>query len=291
MAVTGRSDQINQAMFNDAVKALKEAVRSVDAALKGDFLVGNALSVADVVLAATLSMPFQLILDQGFTKAAPKAAAWFERVAAVPEFISIFGKIKIAKKSIKPIIKSEEKPKKAAAAAQAAAPKPEKKDINPLDALPPTPFDIYNFKTFFVNVPDKAGNGHVEMMKQVDRAGWSFWFLHYEKFGDEGKVDYKFQNLLEGFIQRLEGFKKYSFGKVCMLGAEPNLEIMGVLLIRGQVICQELIDHPQFEYMQARKMDYDSAEDNGLIRDFFASKDGQENQIKGMPLAMSVWHK
>jgi len=31
--------------------------------------------------------------------------------------------------------------------------------------------------------------------------------------------------LLEGFIQRLEGFKKYSFGKFAMLGDEPSLEI------------------------------------------------------------------
>ena len=50
--------------------------------------------------------------------------------------------------------------------------------------------------------------------------------------------------MIEGFLQRLEGFNKYSFGKFCMLGEEPNLEIKGVLMIRGQVITQELIDHP-----------------------------------------------
>lgn len=54
-----------------------------------------------------------------------------------------------------------------------------------------------------------------------------------------------FQNMLEGFIQRLEGFKKYSFGKFCMLGEVPNLEIKGVLLIRGHdILVQELVDHP-----------------------------------------------
>ena len=62
--------------------------------------------------------------------------------------------------------------------------------------------------------------------------------------------------MLEGFIQRLEGFKKYSFGRFCMLGEEPSLEIKGVLLIRGSDInVQELKDHPQMEYMQARQMD------------------------------------
>jgi len=37
-------------------------------------------------------------------------------------------------------------------------------------------------------------------------------------------------------MQRLDNFRKHAFGKMCMLGAVPSLEIAGVLLIRGQVI-------------------------------------------------------
>lgn len=243
-AILGRAE-VTQAQFNDGVKSLKENLRSIDQALSGDWLVGSAPTVADIVLGATFSMAFQLILDQGFTKAAPKACAWFARVAAIPEFVSVFGKIKMAKKSLKPVLKSEEKPKKAAAAA-AAKPKEDapKKEVNPLDALPPTSFDLFNFKTYFVNVPDKLNEGHARMMAEVDREGFTFWFLHYEKYGAEGTVAYKFQNLLEGFMQRLEGCRKFSFGKVCMLGEEPSLEIKGVLLVRGLIIPQEMIDHP-----------------------------------------------
>jgi len=36
---------------------------------------------------------------------------------------------------------------------------PVKKEENPLDVLPPTPFNLYDFKTFFVNCPDKKGLG------------------------------------------------------------------------------------------------------------------------------------
>jgi len=36
---------------------------------------------------------------------------------------------------------------------------PKKKEENPLDVLPPTPFNLYDFKTFFVNCPDKRGEG------------------------------------------------------------------------------------------------------------------------------------
>jgi len=287
-AILGRAE-VTQAQFNDGVKSLKENLRSIDQALTGDWLVGSGPTVADIVLGATFSMAFQLILDQGFTKAAPKACAWFARVAAIPEFVSVFGKIKMAKKSLKPVLKSEEKPKKAAAAA--AKPKEEqpKKEVNPLDALPPTNFDLFNFKTYFVNEPDKKGAAHDRMMAEVDREGFSFWFIHYEKFGAEGTVAYKFQNLIEGFMQRLEGSRKFSFGKVCMLGEEPNLEIKGVLLTRGLQIPQEWHDHPQFEYVQPRKLDYNNAADVTLIKEYFASKQGE--MCDGLIAQIVAWHK
>ena len=51
-----------------------------------------------------------------------------------------------------------------------------------------------------------------------------------------------------------------------MLGEEPNLEIKGVLLIRGHdITVQELKDHPQMEYMQARKLDIENAGDKKKI--------------------------
>jgi elongation factor 1-gamma len=127
-------------------------------------------------------------------------------------------------------------------------------------------------------------------MEMVDNEGYAFWFLHYEKVGKEGQVDYVFTNLLEGFIQRLDGFRKHAFGKICMLGEMPSLEIAGVLLIRGQVIPQECIDHPQFEYMRPRKMDMKNQADNDLARDFFSSKD-YTGQAMGFPVQISMWHK
>ena len=245
-AILGRNPDMTQPMFNEAVQGIKQNLRAIDASLTGDWLVGSKCTLADIILGSIFSICFQLVLDTGFTKAAPKACAWFGRVSALPEFVAIMGKIKMAKKSVKPVLKVEEK-KAAKPAQQAAAQKPpeEKKAGNPIDALPPTSFVIYDFKTLFVNLKDKVEDGHTQMMNLVDHAGWTFWFLHYDKFGEEGKIAYKFQNLLEGFIQRLEGFKKYSFGKFAMLGEEPNLEIQGVLLIRGSDInVQELKDHP-----------------------------------------------
>merc|ERR1712060_924844 len=114
--------------------------------------------------------------------------------------------------------KKEEEKKAAKPAAATDAPADDKPAKNPLDLLPPTSFDLFDFKTYFVNVPDKRGEGHTEFMNKVDKEGYTFWWLHYEKFGEEGKVEYKFRNLLEGFMQRLDNFRKHAFGKICMLG-------------------------------------------------------------------------
>ena len=220
-------------------------------------------------------------------------SAWFNRMVRLPPFVAAFGFVKACAKPIKPPklpVKEKPKVEKKVKAAPVVVAKTEKAPGNPLDALPATPFVIYDFKTLFVNHKDKAGTGHDVMMEMVDHAGWSFWYLHYEKVGTEGKVGYMFQNMLEGFIQRLEGFKKYSFGKFCMLGEEGCYDIKGVLLIRGQTVdVDELKDHPQFEYMQARKMDIADAGDKQKIREYFSSV--EDGQCDGQRAAMAVWHK
>ena len=91
-------------------------------------------------------------------------------------------------------------------------------------------------------------------------------------------------------MQRLDGFRKHAFGKMCMLGSVPNLEIAGVLLVRGTVIPQECIDHPQFEYCRPRKMDTKDAKDKQLIKEFFASKD-EVGTCMDLPVVLSMWHK
>ena len=155
--------------------------------------------------------------------------------------------------------------------------------------LPETKFDLYNFKTLFVNHPDKAGGGVDELLNQLDREGWSMWKLEYEKYKGEGEVMYKTENLLQGFIQRFEKFGKYSFARMCVLGEEPNLEIEGVFLWRGLGIPQECIDHPQFEYYKNRKLDLDNQDDVKVIREFWGGKEGGE--AHGMKIQSISWHK
>ena len=76
-----------------------------------------------------------------------------------------------------------------------------------------------------------------------------------------------------------------------MIGEEPDLDIKGVLLIRGHDIkVQELIDHPQMEYMQARKMNHEDAADRTLIKEYFNAKT-ETSTCEGKKVQISMWHK
>lgn len=92
----------------------------------------------------------------------PNVTSWFERIISFPQVVKRLGKVKLCQKPIKPIFppkeeKKAEKPKPKAEEGEEEEPK--KKEVNPLDVLPPTTFDLYNFKTFFVNNKDKKGEG------------------------------------------------------------------------------------------------------------------------------------
>ena len=49
---------------------------------------------------------------------------------------------------------------------------------------------------------------------------------------------------MNGFLQRVDNFRKPVFAMHTVLGDEPSLEIMGVWLFRGTTIPQEMIDNP-----------------------------------------------
>jgi elongation factor 1-gamma len=279
MAIFGMQP-VEQAEFKTSVDDVKANVRKLDSALKGDWLVGNSCTVADITVASILAVGFQTILDGGFKKAAPKACAWFARVTALPEFKSVFGRVKQCEKCLKPVLKAKEAPKKKVEPKKAKTAEEKAADLmkgNPLDNLPPSPWDFFNFKTLYVNHPDKRGAGMEELKKQFDAEGYAFWYVHYDKFGDEGKV--------------FDHFRKHALGKLNMIGAEPDLDIRGVFVFRGTVMPQEAIDHPQFEYMQARKMDPNNADDWNLIGQHWGVPKTEGATCEGKPVVISSWHK
>jgi elongation factor 1-gamma len=118
-----------------------------------------------------------------------------------------------------------------------------------------------------VNHADKAGEAMLETKKMFQSEGfadgYSWWHMRYDKYGSEGQVMYKFANLLGGFLQRIDTkLGRYAFGRVIMLGEEPNLDIECVFMFRGQEIPEIMREHVSYEYFTNKKLDFMGNEDD-----------------------------
>ena len=285
--------------FNAATSDIKSQIKTLDTRLNGkDWLVGERLTLADLYVAALLTTPYSLTLDAGYLKAMGNVTQWYVKMTTLPSFVEAFGNQKLCSKPLQPPKKLPVKPKaepKKVEKKEAPKPKeeekaaPPKKDINPLDALPPSPWNFFDFKTLMVNHKDKAGAGMEALKEQYDKDGYTFWFLQYDKYKGEGEVLYKTENLMKGFLQRFDHFRKHCLARVCILGEEPKLEIEGVWCFRGQEIPFEMKDHPQFEYYHHRKIDFNNKKDFQLIREFWSAEIGKK--ARGMKIQSVMWHK
>ena len=190
-ATFGMVDTTTNDEYKKSMTAVKDIVKTISTALgEGNWLAGSAEpTVCDFICAQLLSMCFQTMLDAGFCKAKINAAAgaWFKRVAALPAFIAVNGKMMVCEKAIKPLLVAEvkkaapakETPEEIAAKKAAKEAAKAEKPKDKIDALPETDFDLYSYKTFLVNEKDRAGVGMAktkEMFQSEKFAeGFSFW--------------------------------------------------------------------------------------------------------------------
>ena len=95
--------------------------------------------------------------------------------------------------------------------------------------------------------------------------------------------------MMNGFLQRIDHFRKHALAMHAVLGEEPNLNIEGVWLFRGKGVPQQMLDHPQFEYYKKRELDVKNEADRALITDFWTAKVG--DIVHGQQVQECKMHK
>jgi len=89
--------------FDHYLQQLKTQVVAIDNALKGKkFLVGDSLTIADVLVFCSLISAYQLVLDAEFRNSTPNTTQWFTHVAGLPEIRKRAGAIKACQVGVKP---------------------------------------------------------------------------------------------------------------------------------------------------------------------------------------------
>eukprot|EP00922_Rhytidocystis_sp_ex-Travisia-forbesii_P027185 GHVS01039871.1.p1 GENE.GHVS01039871.1~~GHVS01039871.1.p1 ORF type:complete len:424 (+),score=55.41 GHVS01039871.1:74-1273(+) len=162
---------------------------------------------------------------------------------------------------------------------------PVKKAPNVLDSLPPSTMVLDEWKRCYSNTKDLYGEAMKWFWNNLDSAGWSLWYMKYDKL--EGECDKAFltSNLLGGFLQRIEPtFRKYSFGVIDVVqdksnGAVESYDIQGVLMVRGAELPLELKEHVQYESHTFTKLDLTDPKHRKLIEDYWCADETVEDRV------------
>jgi len=143
-----------------------------------------------------------------------------------------------------------------------------KKGKNPLDDLPKSKLDLDAWKRTYSN--EKTREVALPWLwENFDPEGYSFWYSDF-KFNAENTKLFMTNNLVSGWIQRLDKLRKYGFGSLLIFGDEPKLEIGAAWLFRGQEVPAEMKDSDDYSSYDWKKLDHKDEKDRKLIEDYFA---------------------
>jgi glutathione S-transferase len=228
-----------------AIADVRKVLQSLDShLLSRTYLVGERLSLADIVVAIALLPGYRMLLDPGFRKAFKNTNRWFMTCINQPNFISVLGEVSLCeKKPVAPAPEKKEEPKKEQPKKEqpkkeqpkkeededdGPPPEPKKK---PFSHLPPSKFVLNDFKVAYSN-EDYRTVSLPHFYQHFDAEGWTLWFVEY-KYPEDLQKSFMVSNLLGGFCQRAECIRDFAFGSFLIFGEENNYEIYGAMLLRG----------------------------------------------------------
>lgn len=235
----------NPGTMKTSVEDLKKALKVLDAhLLNSTYMVGESITLADIVIASILVYPMQFVMDNAWRKATPSLTRWFNTVINQPQFKAVLGDIELAKKDLsadflkgssKKDKKKAEPKKKAEKKAEAPKPAAPKKVQHPLSLLPKPKMVMDNWKRTYSNYRDEPFSGvMVDFWKMYDSEGYSLFKATY-KYMDELEVDFMTSNLVNGLLQRSDEMRKYGFGVMQMRRNDGDkfITVDGCWLLRG----------------------------------------------------------
>lgn len=266
------------------------------------FLVGERLTLADIVVLATLLSAYEKVLDPSFRAPFGSLTRWFNtvlnqpQVKAVVKGFTMCAKVaeidpkKFAefqaktggaqqqqqkepkeKKEKKPAPAKKEKEAEPAeeldAAELALAEEPKSKD--PFDAMPKGTFNFDDFKRCYSNEDEAKSIPY--FFEKFDPEHYSIWYGEY-KYPEELTKVFMSCNLITGMFQRLDKMRKQAFSSVCLFGEDNNSTISGVWVWRGQDLAFELSPDWQVDYevYDWKKLDPKSEETKKLVTQYFS---------------------
>jgi elongation factor 1-gamma len=265
------------------------------------FLVGERVTLADIVVVATLMLLFEHIYEAGDRAPFGNVLRWFNTCINQPQFKKIIPtfelcvKAKQAPKDEKKEEKKKEEPKKEEKKKEEPKKEEKKKEekkkeekadeaeeeggdeaaanepkfVDPLSALPKSAFVLDEFKRFYSN--NDTDKSIPWFWEHFDKEGYSIWRGDY-LYNEELKKIYMSCNLVMGMFQRLDKLRKHAFGSVGIFGQDDNNQISGIWIVRGQDLAFSLcddwnVDAPSYKWT---KLDPNAPETKTMVDEYLA---------------------
>lgn len=209
-------DPYNKKNVEDSQKRANGSFKVMeDHLMINTFLVGERISLADIIAAGIVSRGMELVLDKAWRSEHPSVTRWFETVVNQANYKSVAGEPKLAEEAIKYTPPAKEKaPKQEAKKAEPKAAakkkdieedeeeedKPAPKPKHPIEELPKSSVPIDDWKRKFKN----------EETREVALP----WFWENMPLGEEftiWKIDYKYPEELTKVFMTSNLVSKYIF--------------------------------------------------------------------------------
>lgn len=298
-----------------AKDALKKPLKVVEDLLQTQtFLVGDRITLADVIATCNLYLGFWKVFGKEWRAEHPNITRYFLTCVNQPEFKKVIGEVSLpdtplqytapkeskpaaTPKAAEPKKPAEAKPAADVEAASAAEEKDAKAKVQAwLDSQPSTPMVLDAWKRLYSNSPaskfrEVAINGlwnggkvpnspNDEEFTGFDPAGFTWWFCSF-KYVEENTVNFMVMNKVGGFLQRIDYARRYAFGVMCILKKGDVFPIEGVWMFRGSEIPPQLVDECyDLDLYSWTKVDLKDAAQKKRLEDMLceeATIDGLEN--------------
>lgn len=276
----------NKKSVETSITKTKDVLKTFeDHLLINTYLVGERVTLADLMCSGIIARGFELFFDGEFQKDFPNLTRWFQTITNQPGWMAANGEAKLcdkamenkapasAQQSKKEKDVKKEQPKAAAAVAAQdeddEEPKSEPKPKHPIEALGRATFSIDDWKRKYKNTNDTRGDAMPWFWQNVKFDEYSIWQFDF-KYNEELTMTFMSANQVGGFFNRLEGSRKYLMGCGSVYGKANDSVIRGAFLVRGQDANQAFDVAPDWESYEFKKLDPTSPADQSAVTDLWA---------------------
>lgn len=255
-----------------------------DHLLINTYLVGERLTLADIMSAVLLSRGFELVLDKSWRAENPNVSRWFETIANQPIYKAVIAEQKLADKAVvytppakekapkqekKEAPKQEKKEKpKPAAEDEDDEPAPAPKPKHPIEELGKASMPIDEWKRQFKNEETREV-ALPWFWEKIPFEEYSIWQVDF-KYNEELTLTFMSNNQIGGFFARLEGSRKYIMGCAAVYGQTNDSIIKGAFVIRGQDYKPAFDVAPDWESYDYKKLDPKNDSDKKFVESMWA---------------------